>query len=134
VPTAPFAFFAAGANVPDTLRATMNATSTPPSAMSDAISLLSGALETAERTFHKLPGSSVLTRYVKSSHRDDPGRTILEILLLLFVIRTWLQSRTRTERAGKHFIQFSDKARAAVAPHRSYARADRRYCRRSTTW
>lgn len=99
----------------DTLPSTMNATSNSAEAMTEAVSLMYTALELAEQTFHKLPGSSVLTRYVKSSHRDDPGRTILEILLFLFVVRTWLQSRTRTERAGKHFIQFSSKVGGALA-------------------
>jgi serine palmitoyltransferase len=86
----------------------MNATNTMEAA-AEVVSFMSTAIAMAETAFYKLPGSAVVARYVKSSHRDDPGRTILEILLFLYVIRTWLQSRTRTERAGKHFIQFSDK-------------------------
>ncbi|KAH9060255.1 pyridoxal phosphate-dependent transferase [Lactarius vividus] len=49
-------------------------------------------------------------RYVKSSHQNDPGRTILEILLVLFAIRTFLQSHTHADNDEKHFIQFSEKA------------------------
>jgi serine palmitoyltransferase len=90
----------------------------------DVVSLMSRTLATLESTFYKIPGSAVVARYVKSSHRDDPGRTILEILLLLFVIRTWLQSRTRTERAGKHFIQFSEKVRRGLS---SYSTATHRH-------
>jgi hypothetical protein len=75
----------------------------------EAVSFMSSALETLETTFYRIPGSAIVTRYFKASHRDDPGRTILEILLFLYVVRTWLQSRTRTESAGKHFIQFSEK-------------------------
>lgn len=71
---------------------------------------LAHALATAETTFNKLPGSAVIQRYVKSSHQNDPGRTILELILIIFAIRTLLQSRTRADRNGKHFIQFSDKA------------------------
>ncbi|KIK09534.1 hypothetical protein K443DRAFT_671435 [Laccaria amethystina LaAM-08-1] len=70
---------------------------------------LAHALATAETTFNKLPGSAVIQRYVKSSHQNDPGRTILELILVIFAIRTLLQSRTRADRNGKHFIQFSDK-------------------------
>jgi serine palmitoyltransferase len=70
---------------------------------------LSYSLLTIESTFYKIPGSAVVARYVKSSHQNDPGRTVLEIILALFVIRTLLQSRTRTDRSGKHFIQFSEK-------------------------
>jgi serine palmitoyltransferase len=87
------------------------------SSSSDVVSTLSQILATVEHTFYKIPGSSVVARYVKSSHRDDPGRTILEILLALFVIRTWLQSRTRTESAGKHFVQFSEKVCATANSH-----------------
>ncbi|KAH8986387.1 serine palmitoyltransferase [Lactarius hatsudake] len=41
--------------------------------------------------------------------RSDPGRTVLEILLALFAIRTLLQSRTRAENNERHFIQFSEQ-------------------------
>lgn len=60
-------------------------------------------------TWNDIPGSAVVTRYIKSSHRDDPGRTILEILLFLFAVRTLLQSRTRAEGSGKNFVQLSEK-------------------------
>lgn len=71
---------------------------------------LSYSLQTLETTFYRLPGSAVVARYVESSHQNDPGRTLLEVILIIFAIRTLLQSRTRAERAGGHFIQFSDKA------------------------
>ncbi|KAH8988180.1 serine palmitoyltransferase [Lactarius hatsudake] len=45
----------------------------------------------------------------KSSHQNDLGRTVLEILRALFAIRTLLQSRTRADNGEKHFIQFSEK-------------------------
>ncbi|KAF8179908.1 serine palmitoyltransferase [Pholiota molesta] len=67
-------------------------------------------LTTAQTTFDKLPGSAVIQRYVKSSHQNDPGRTLLELILIIFAIRTLLQSRTRADRNGKNFIKFSDKA------------------------
>ncbi|KAH0587433.1 hypothetical protein H2248_006222 [Termitomyces sp. 'cryptogamus'] len=66
-------------------------------------------LSVLESAFNKLPGSAVIQRYIRSSHQNDPGRTILEIILIIFAIRTLLQSRTRADRTGKHFIQFSDK-------------------------
>ena len=70
---------------------------------------LSYALIQAKSVFYKIPGSNVIARYVKSSHRNDPGRTVLEILLALFAIRTLLQSRTRADYGEKHFIHFSEK-------------------------
>ncbi|SRR5216684_312690 len=83
---------------------------------------LSYALIQAELAFFRIPGSHVVARYVKSSHQNDPGRTVLEVLLALFAIRTLLQSRTRADNGEKHFIQFSDKVRSslffyAVAQH-----------------
>lgn len=44
----------------------------------------------------------------------------MEHILFLFAIRTLLQSRTRTDRTGKHFIQFtsSDKVRVSSLPSR----------------
>ncbi|KJA21307.1 hypothetical protein HYPSUDRAFT_203077 [Hypholoma sublateritium FD-334 SS-4] len=70
---------------------------------------LDHTLTTAQTTFDKLPGSAVIQRYVKSSHQNDPGRTLLELILIIFAIRTLLQSRTRADRNGSHFIKFTDK-------------------------
>ena len=85
------------------------ATSGPTTTMNTTLEYLSYSLETLESGFYKIPGSQVLARYVKSSHQNDPGRTLLEVILLIFAIRTLLQSRTRADNSGKHFIQFSEK-------------------------
>ncbi|KAI0062481.1 serine palmitoyltransferase [Artomyces pyxidatus] len=79
------------------------------SALEPLFAFLSYSVSQIETTFYKIPGSHVVARYVKSSHQDDPGRTVLEILLVIFAIRTLLQSRTRADSGGKHFIQFSEK-------------------------
>jgi serine palmitoyltransferase len=81
------------------------------SALEPLFAFLSYALIQAELAFFKIPGSHVIARYVKSSHQNDPGRTVLEVLLALFAIRTLLQSRTRADNGEKHFIKFSEKAR-----------------------
>lgn len=85
-----------------------------PSALEPLFAFLSYALIQAELAFFKIPGSHVVARYVKSSHQNDPGRTVLEVLLALFAIRTLLQSRTRADNGEKHFIQFSEKARLTL--------------------
>jgi len=82
--------------------------------MNTTFEYLSYSLETLETGFYKIPGSQVLARYVKSSHQNDPGRTLLEVILLIFAVRTLLQSRTRADNSGKHFIQFSEKVRICV--------------------
>lgn len=71
---------------------------------------LSYVLHAAERTFDKVPGSAVIVRYVKSSHQNDPGRTVLELILVIFAIRTLLQSRTRADCSGSKFVKFTEKA------------------------
>jgi serine palmitoyltransferase len=84
----------------------MNSTS---ETLAPVFAFLEHSLTIAQTTFDKLPGSAVIQRYVKSSHQNDPGRTILELILVIFAIRTLLQSRTKSDRNGKHFITFSDK-------------------------
>ncbi|KAH9025900.1 pyridoxal phosphate-dependent transferase [Lactarius hengduanensis] len=69
-----------------------------------------------------IPGSHFIARYIKSSHQNDPGRTVLEILLALFAIRTLVRSRTRAENDERRFIQFSEKvggrrARGRIDPN-----------------
>lgn len=80
-----------------------------PSTLEPLLTFLAYSLSRLESTFYKIPGSAVVARYVKSSHQNDPGRTILELILVIFAIRTLLQSRTRGDKQGKHFIQFSEK-------------------------
>ena len=72
-------------------------------------------LSSLETGFFKIPGSHVVARYVRSSHQNDPGRTVLEILLFIFAVRTLLQSRTRSDHAAKHFIKFDE--RVSWLPH-----------------
>lgn len=74
-----------------------------------ALVFLSYAFSVVEDAFFKLPGSAVLVRYVKSSHQNDPGRTILELILVIFAIRTLLQQRTRADRGGKNFVKYTEE-------------------------
>jgi serine palmitoyltransferase len=75
------------------------------------VTFLANSLSTLERAFDKLPGPAVIQRYVKSSHQNDPGRTFLELVLVVFAIRTLLQPRAQVDRGEKRFIQFSEKVR-----------------------
>jgi serine palmitoyltransferase len=85
----------------------MNSSSPP--GLEPLVAFLSHSLAQLESTFYKIPGSHVVARYVKSSHQNDPGRTVLEVLLFLFLVRTILQQRTRAGDDGKNFIKFSEK-------------------------
>ena len=62
-----------------------------------------------------LPGSGVVWRYIKSSHRNDPARTLLELLLFLFVVYTWLKGRTRGDKNVRNFVKLSEKVRSAYS-------------------
>ena len=70
---------------------------------------LSHALAVAEDVFYKVPGSAVIVRYVKSSHQNDPGRTVLELILFFFAVGTLLQSRTRADTSGKNFVKYTEE-------------------------
>lgn len=61
-----------------------------------------------------LPGSGVLWRYIKSSHQNDPARTFLELLLVIFVAYTWLKSRTRGDRSN--FVKLTEKVSNNSSP------------------
>lgn len=74
-------------------------------AISRAVHVLSYALQEAERLFFSLPGSTVVARYVKSSHQNDPGRTFLELGLAIMLVFVVFQRR----RDGKRVIKFSEK-------------------------
>ena len=88
---------------------TTAAMSTTTAALEPLFTFLSYSYATLETTFYKIPGSHVVARYVKSSHQNDPGRTVLEIMLFIFAVRTLMQSRTRADNSGKHFIKFEEK-------------------------
>ena len=47
--------------------------------------------------FHRLPGSTIFMRYVRSSHQNDPVRSALELFLVLFAIRYLLASKYSTK-------------------------------------
>ncbi|KAL7416499.1 serine C-palmitoyltransferase [Mrakia frigida] len=62
-----------------------------------------------QRSFTSLPGSPIIRRYVVASYENDPYRTMLEIAIAAFALRTILSSRTRTDRTGRNFVQLSEK-------------------------
>lgn len=69
--------------------------------------LISYIVAVIENVFFQIPGSHVIARYVRSSHQNDPGRTLLELILAAFAIGTLLQSRTRAD--NKNLVKLSEK-------------------------
>jgi hypothetical protein len=47
--------------------------------------------------FHRVPGSAILLRYVKSSYQDDPIRSAVELFLFLFAVRYLLAPKYSTK-------------------------------------
>lgn len=84
----------------------------------DAQVQLTGWLHEAATTFHKVPGSAVLIRYVRSSYQNDPVRSALELILVVFFIRYLLAPSYSTSK--QNFIKLTEDVslsgtRAAVA-------------------
>ena len=63
-----------------------------------------------------IPGSAAVVRYIKASHQNDPFRTVLELILVVFAIRTLLMGRTRSDRAGKNFVKLGEKVSNVFSP------------------
>ena len=46
-----------------------------------------GLLDYMALHLQRLPGSSIVLRYIKSSYQDDPVRSAIELFLFLFAVR-----------------------------------------------
>lgn len=57
-------------------------------------------LNQASDQFHRIPGSAIFLRYVKSSYQNDPVRSAVELFLVLFAIR-YLLARSYSTKPGK---------------------------------
>ncbi|PNY30024.1 Serine palmitoyltransferase 1, partial [Tolypocladium capitatum] len=56
------------------------------------------ALQQASANFQKVPGSAVLVRYIQSSYQNDPVRSAIELVLVLFFIRYLLSPSYSTHK------------------------------------
>ena len=52
----------------------------------------------ANAQFHKMPGSAIILRYIKSSYQDDPVRSAIELFLFLFAVRYLLAPTYSTQK------------------------------------
>ncbi|ANB13029.1 serine C-palmitoyltransferase LCB1 [Sugiyamaella lignohabitans] len=55
--------------------------------------LIESTVSNITTTISKVPGSAIVIRYVQSSYQNDPARSVLELLLLLFAVRYFLASK-----------------------------------------
>ncbi|KAK1767287.1 putative serine palmitoyltransferase [Phialemonium atrogriseum] len=63
-------------------------------------------LDEASYIFQKVPGSAVLIRYVRSSYQNDPVRSAIELVLVIFFIRYLLSPSYSTSK--QNFIKLRE--------------------------
>ena len=73
----------------------------------DAQVWLADVLNELSFQFHKVPGSSIFLRYVKSSYQNDPVRSAVELFLFLFAVRYLLAPKYSTQK--KSYVTLSDE-------------------------
>lgn len=56
--------------------------------------------------FQKVPGSAMLIRYIQSSYQDDPVRSAIELVLVIFFVRYLLSPRYATHTGN--FVKLSE--------------------------
>jgi serine palmitoyltransferase len=71
---------------------------------------LTGWLNEATSAFQKVPGSAVLIRYVRSSYQNDPVRSAIELVLVIFFIRYLLAPSYSTSK--QNFIKLTEDVSA----------------------
>jgi hypothetical protein len=64
--------------------------------------------EIAQR-FQKLPGSAILIRYIQSSYQNDPVRSAIELILVIFFVR-YLLSPSYPTHSG-NFVKLTEDVR-----------------------
>jgi hypothetical protein len=62
-------------------------------------------------TVSSIPGSAIALRYIRTSHQNDAWRTLFEILLFAFAVRTVFSSRTRNDQTSTNFVKLTEKVR-----------------------
>ncbi|ROT37919.1 serine palmitoyltransferase [Sodiomyces alkalinus F11] len=74
--------------------------------LDEAQILLKSWLRYVVTTFQKLPGSAVLVRYVQSSYQNDPIRSAIELILVIFFIRYLLSPSYSTQK--QNYVKLRD--------------------------
>ncbi|KAF3930863.1 hypothetical protein ABW19_dt0204049 [Dactylella cylindrospora] len=87
-----------------------NMTSSSPQVLNmdyqDILALLITARDMAVTQFHRIPGSAIVTRYIKMSYQHDPARSVIELCLVIFAIRYLLAPKYSTQK--KNFVKLRD--------------------------
>jgi len=69
-------------------------------------------IRAASSLFQKVPGSSVLIRYIQSSYQNDPVRSAIELVLVLFFIRYLLSPSYSTHK--QNYVKLREDVRSGA--------------------
>jgi 1,3-beta-glucan synthase len=75
----------------------------------DAQKLVVRSINEITNRFQKMPGSAMLIRYIQSSYQDDPVRSAIELILVIFFIRYLLAPSYSTHKDS--FVQLSEEVK-----------------------
>jgi len=75
--------------------------------LQDIQSSLSNLLEGLTTHVQRIPGSSIVLRYIKSSYQNDPVRSAVELFLFLFAVR-YLLAPSYSVPKHKGFVAFTE--------------------------
>lgn len=75
---------------------------------------LEDTLQQTSSMFQKVPGSAVLMRYVQSSYQNDPVRSAIELVLVLFFIRYLLSPSYSTHK--QNYVKLREDVHLSVTP------------------
>ena len=73
----------------------------------DAQKYLTESINEITNTFQKVPGSAMLIRYIQSSYQDDPVRSAIELVLVIFFVRYLLAPSYPTHTGN--FVKLSEE-------------------------
>jgi serine palmitoyltransferase len=81
-----------------------------------AFALLASAYRSFVNTLTRIPGSPIIIRYIESSYQNDPYRSLLEVLLVAFAVRTLLKGRTRGDASSKNWVKLREDVSYPFTP------------------
>jgi hypothetical protein len=90
----------------------------------DAQRFVLSSINEIHDTFQKVPGSAMLVRYIQSSYQDDPVRSAIELILVIFFIR-YLLAPSYAMNNG-NFVTLSEEVRTSRGSVARLTSTDRR--------
>lgn len=79
--------------------------------LQDVQTLINKSANEISIRFQRVPGSAMLIRYIRSSYQNDPVRSAIELVLVVFFVRYLLAPSYSTHR--QNFVTLSEEVRAA---------------------